>query len=111
MTKTSPNFRNNLEKKVAKTIPSGFTYETRRLPFQLTRHYLPDFINEATKEIIEVKGRFTAEDRQKHKAIARQYPDWSVTIVFQNPDTKISKTSKTTYADWCDTNGIKWSKA
>ncbi|TQX90254.1 MULTISPECIES: endodeoxyribonuclease [unclassified Rhizobium] len=110
MSKT-PTYRNKLESKVAATLPAEFQYETKRLPFQLTKHYLPDFVNESAKEILEVKGRFTAEDRQKHRAIAAQYPDWSVTIVFQNPDAKISKTSKTTYAAWCDANGIKWRRA
>ncbi|CDZ31163.1 Hypothetical protein, partial CDS, partial [Neorhizobium galegae bv. officinalis] len=104
-------YRNRLETKVAKTLPASFQYEPRRFPFQITRHYLPDFVDEAVKEIIEVKGRFTAEDRQKHKAFRKQYPDWTVTLAFQKPDTPINKGSKTTYADWCDANGIKWKQA
>lgn len=88
-----------------------YVYEAKRLPYTIQCHYLPDFIDEANKSIIEAKGLFTAEDRRKHKAIAAQYPDWSVTIVFQNPDKKITKSSATSYADWCTKNGIAWRKA
>lgn len=100
--------RNRLEKKIAKTLSPQFEYEPRRFPFQVTRHYLPDWVNEIDKEIVEAKGRFTAEDRQKHKAFREQYPDWTVTIVFQKADAPITKGSKTTNAAWCERNGIQW---
>ena len=29
-------------------------------------------------------------------------------MVFQNPNIKINKGSKTSYADYCDKNNIKW---
>ena len=104
-------YRNRFEEKVAKQIGSTYSYETKRLPYTITCNYLPDFIDEANKSIIEAKGLFTAEDRRKHKAIQQQYPDWSVIIVFQNPDRKLSKTSSTSYSEWCEKNGIAWRKA
>lgn len=61
--------------------------------------------------LIETKGRFVNEDRQKHKLIKQQHPDLPIVIVFQNPNQRISKASKTTYAKWCDTHGIRWAKA
>lgn len=103
--------RNKFEEKVAKQVGPTYTYETKKLTYTLTHSYLPDFVDEANKSIIEAKGMFTAEDRRKHKAIRDQYPDWSVCIVFQNPDRKLSKTSSTTYAGWCDKQGIAWRKA
>lgn len=103
--------RNNLERKVAQTLPATFQYEPKRFPYLVTATYLPDFVDEAAKQIVEVKGRFTAEDRRKHTLFKQQYPDWTVTIVFQNPDAPINKGSKTTYASWCDKQGIKWKKA
>ena len=106
-----PTYRNKFEAKVATQLPARFDYETKRIPYKLDCNYLPDFIDETNREIVEAKGLFTAEDRRKHKAIAQQYPDWSVTIVFQNPDKKISKASNTSYANWCSKNGIAWRKA
>lgn len=104
-------FRNKFEAKVAKTISAGYKYETTRLPYKLEHEYLPDWIDEPNKSIIEAKGRFDASDRRKMKAIRQQYPDWSITIVFQNPETKISKKSQTSYSQWCEKNGIDWSRA
>ena len=106
-----PKYRNNFEAKIGKTLPANFQYETIKIPYQLTCNYLPDWVDEANKEIIEGKGLFTAEDRRKHKAIKAQYPDWNVTIVFQNPDRKLTKASSTSYSDWCEKNGIAWRKA
>lgn len=103
--------RNRFEQKVAKTLGPEFEYETLRLSYTVQRKYLPDFIDVAGKRIVEAKGLFTAEDRAKHKAIKAQHPDWDVTIVFQNAQRTITKTSKTTYAGWCDSNGIKWKQA
>ncbi|MGV1751512.1 endodeoxyribonuclease [Agrobacterium sp. CG674] len=103
--------RNNLEKKVAKTLGPEFEYEALRLSYRVQRKYLPDFIDVAGKKIVEAKGLFTAEDRAKHKAIKAQHPEYEVTIVFQNAQRTITKTSKTTYAGWCDANGIKWKQA
>jgi len=104
-------YRNRFEAKVGATLPDTFQYEAMRLPFVLTHQYLPDWIDEDSKSIVEAKGRFTATDRRKHLAIKAQYPDWTVTIVFQNPDRPLNKGSKTTYGGWCDKHGIAWRKA
>ncbi len=45
------------------------------------------------------------------KAIRQQHPDYDIEIRFQNPDTKIAKNSKTSYAEWCSKNGIRATKA
>lgn len=103
--------RNKFEDKVAAQLGPEFAYEAKRLPYNLTHHYLPDWIDAAQKRIIEAKGRFTAADRKKHKALKQQYPDWSITIVFQDPTRKISKASSTSYSDWCMKHGIAWRKA
>ncbi|UXS98923.1 endodeoxyribonuclease [Agrobacterium tumefaciens] len=104
-------FRNKFEAKVAAQLGDGFAYEAKRLPYTLSHKYLPDFINEATKEIVEAKGRFPASDRAKMLAVAAQYPGYRVTIVFQNPDAPINKNSSTTYSGWCEKHGIAWRKA
>lgn len=66
--------------------------------------YTPDFVIErkdGTKFIVETKGRFVTEDRQKHLLIRSQHPTLDIRFVFSDSLTRISKQSKTTYADWC----------
>lgn len=77
------------------------------------RKYTPDFmiVSKSGKKIyIETKGRWTTEDRQKHKFIKASQPDIDIRFVFQSPGTKIRKGSKTSYADYCDKNGFTYSK-
>lgn len=69
--------------------------------------YLPDFIL-SNGIYIEAKGLFNRADRQKHILIRKQYPEIDLRFVFQNMKNKISKQSKTTYADWCVKNGFKF---
>jgi hypothetical protein len=60
--------------------------------------------------IIESKGRFVTADRQKHLLIKAQHPAIDLRFVFNNPNSRISKTSATTYAMWCEKNGFQYSK-
>jgi hypothetical protein len=61
--------------------------------------------------LIESKGEFTSADRKKMKLVLAQHPELDIRILFQNPNTKIGKKSKTRYRDWCDLNGIRWAGA
>ncbi|CVI61053.1 endodeoxyribonuclease [Agrobacterium leguminum] len=99
--------RNKFEAAFAKSNPH-FEYETKKFPYLVTHTYTPDFINPSTGQIFETKGRFTSADRSKHLAIKSQHPELDITLVFQRPQNKIRKGSKTSYADWCDKYGIKW---
>lgn len=75
-----------------------------------TKHkYHPDF-KLPNGIFIETKGRFLPDDRRKHVLIKEQHPELDIRILFQNAKTKISKNSKTTYADWCDKHNIKWAE-
>ena len=58
--------------------------------------------------LIEAKGRWVLEDRKKHMLIREQHPELDIRFVFMNPNGKIRKGSKTTYADYCDKHGILW---
>lgn len=53
----------------------------------------------------------TAADRKKMLAVKAAHPDYTITIVFQNPTIPINKGSKTTYSDWCEKHRIAWRKA
>jgi hypothetical protein len=70
--------------------------------------YHPDF-RLPNGIFIESKGRFITEDRQKHILIRQQHPELDIRFVFSNSKARISKTSQTTYQDWCAKHGFKWS--
>jgi hypothetical protein len=72
------------------------------------RRYTPDFVLD-NGIIIETKGRFVTQDRQKHLLIQAQHPDLDIRFVFSNANTRISKQSKTTYAAWCEAKGFLYS--
>jgi hypothetical protein len=66
-----------------------------------TKHkYHPDF-KLPNGIFVETKGRFLTDDRKKHLLIKAQHPELDIRFLFQNSKSKISKGSKTTYADWC----------
>lgn len=69
--------------------------------------YTPDFVL-PNGIIIETKGRFVTKDRQKHLNVKEQHPDLDIRFVFSNPQTRISKTSSTTYAMWCHKHGFQY---
>ncbi len=86
--------------------PGWITYEKPARPAK----YLPDF-KLKNGIIIEVKGRFVTADRQKHLQIKQSHPDLDIRFVFSNPQQRISKQSKTTYAMWCEKHGFLYAKA
>jgi hypothetical protein len=71
------------------------------------KKYLPDFVL-PNGIIVEVKGRFTLEDRKKHMFLKETHPDLDVRFVFDNPKKKLNKGGKSTYADWCLKNGFQF---
>ena len=104
-------FRSGLEEAIAVDLTSkgvGFTFEELVIPYvkpAKPAKYTPDFVL-SNGIIIESKGRFLTEDRQKHILVKTQHPEYDIRFVFSNSKTKISKRSKTTYADWCIKNGF-----
>lgn len=106
-------FRSGLEEAIAEQLkmlgvdaayePVTISYE----PLLKTRTYKLDFIL-PNGIVIETKGRFVTADRQKHKAIKDQHPDIDLRFIFSNCKQRISKQSKTTYADWCEKYGFKF---
>jgi len=102
--------RNAFEARVQESLGSRYRYEPLKLSYTVEHAYTPDFVDFAKKHIVESKGYFSPEDRKKMKAVIAQNPEWTVHIVFQNPLRTISKKSATTYAGWCDKNGISWSR-
>lgn len=106
-------FRSGLEDEVAKqllTLGIEPKYEELTIPYtkpERVHKYTPDF-QLPNGIIIETKGRFVTDDRQKHILIKAQYPDLDIRFVFSNPNARVSKKSQTTYADWCRKHGFKF---
>ncbi len=92
-----------------KGIP--YKYEELTLEYiqpEKKRKYTPDIVLERSGIVIEIKGRWVTADRQKIAMVKQQYPDMDLRMVFSNSKTKISKSSKTTYGDYCDKLGIPY---
>jgi hypothetical protein len=108
-------YRSGLEKSTAAYLNKlgvAFSYESHVIHYEKPARkarYTPDFIL-PNGIIIETKGRFVTADRQKHLLIKKQYPGLDIRFVFSNPNCRISKKSKTTYAMWCEKNGFKYAK-
>jgi hypothetical protein len=105
--------RSGLEQKVCEDLKNrgvGYEYEQMKLKYirpESAHTYTPD-IELANGIILELKGRFTAEDRKKMLLVKQSHPDLDIRFLFSNSKTKISKTSKTTYADWCLKYGFQF---
>jgi hypothetical protein len=104
-------FRSGLEERIAESLTEkgvAFTFEELTIAYvkpEKPAKYTPDFVL-PNGIIIESKGRFLTEDRQKHLLVQKQHPDLDIRFVFSNSKTKISKRSSTTYADWCLKHGF-----
>jgi len=106
-------FRSGLEEDTAQQlIGAGIKYEYEKMKIgynkpERTSTYTPDFVL-ANGIIVETKGRFLTDDRQKHLLIKQQHPEHDIRFVFSNSRQRISKASRTTYAMWCDKHGFKY---
>lgn len=109
-------YRSGLEDKVAKQLNAigiPYEYEPPDKKIHYTKpekpsRYTPDFMFGACPIIVETKGRFVTADRQKHLLIKEQHPELEVRFVFSNSKSRISKTSSTTYAMWCEKYGFQY---
>ena len=119
MTKLTPQgvglkygFRSGLEDHLQSQLSQHgvpVVYEQLVIPWTLFRKctYRPDFVL-PNGIIVEGKGRFMTSDRQKHLYIKEQEPDLEIRFVFSRSKERISKTSSTTYAAWCDLKGFQY---
>ena len=73
------------------------------------KKYTPDFIL-PNGIILEVKGWFTLDDRKKHLFIKEQHPNNDIRFVFDNPNKKLYKRGKMTYAGWCEKHKFLYCK-
>ena len=103
------DFRSKAELSVAQQFSDHglpFSYEQDTLPYTLSRKYTPDF--RVGDVFVEVKGWWAPEDRAKLLAVFKANPETMLFVALERPLLTISKTSKTTYAQWAEKNGIPW---
>jgi hypothetical protein len=106
-------FRSGLELEISDQLQKKniiFEYEKKKIDYVVPARkakYTPDFVL-ANGIIIETKGRFLADDRKKQLLVKEQNPELDIRFVFSSSKAKLSKASKTTYADWCIKNGFKY---
>lgn len=111
--KRDPVFKSRWERTIATELEKykiPLQYEVDRLSYTIPESvhtYRPDFKISDTL-YIEAKGIWDRKDREKILLIKQQYPKVTVCMAFQNANQKIYKRSKTTYAEWCEKNDIKW---
>ena len=101
--------RSGLEEQVAKLLDKlkiDYTYEPEWFPYVIEHKYVPDF--RIGDIYLETKGYFKPEDRRKMLAVKKANPNLDIRLVFQAPNNKISKKSKTTYAKWATKHGFPW---
>lgn len=106
-------FRSGLEMQIDESLKSqGIDGEYEKHIIKYTKpethhKYHPDF-RLPNGIFVETKGRFLTADRKKHLLIKAQHPELDIRFLFQNSKARISKASKTTYADWCTKYGFKY---
>ena len=109
-------YKSGLEHVVAEAIkstPYDLKYETEIINYIVPERkakYTPDFVfTKRNGQImyIETKGRWTTADRTKMKHVLASNPGVDIRMVFQNPNQRLSKTSKTTYAEYALKLGIR----
>ena len=108
-------FRSGLEEQVGAELRAAgvdYTFEEKVIEYAVHKvcKYTPDFVL-PNGIILETKGRFTTDDRMKHRAIREQFPELDIRFIFTNPNARISKRSNTTYAMWCERYGFQFAKA
>jgi len=108
-------FRSGLEEVNARHLQeNGVEAEYEKYKIHFTHpprdaKYTPDWVL-PNGIVVETKGRFVVADRKKHLIIQTQHPDLDIRFVFSNPNSRISKGSKTTYAMWCKKHGFAYAK-
>jgi hypothetical protein len=102
--------RSSLEDQIAAQLKDAgvpYEYEAEKLPYFIEHKYIPDF-RLPNGIYIEGKGWFKPNDRTKLLAVRKANPGIDIRIVFDRSKSKLSKKSKTTYAEWCDKHGFPY---
>lgn len=97
--------KNKFEKKIygqLKRAKANFKYESEKIPYIFTGHYIPDFVIvlPTGKIYVETKGYFRPEHKRKMVAVKKLNPQLDIRLVFYAKRTKDIK--------WAEKYGFKW---
>lgn len=100
--------RNKFEKKLhaqLKKAKAKFSYESEKIPYVISGHYIPDFVVKTPKGTlyIEAKGYLRPEHKRKMVAVRKQHPAHDIKIVFY--------AFKRKDIAWAERNGFPWAVA
>ena len=106
-------YKSGLEKETALVLTKcqkTVRYEQLKIEWEDLhyRTYTPDFQLD-NGILIETKGIFDSEDRNKHIEVRKQHPELDIRFVFSNAKSKLYKGAKSRYSEWCDKHGFLWS--
>jgi len=113
----STRVRSTLEAQILEQLieqDAHFIYEGAGFKYTTSHIYTPDFVLKTrnNKSIyIEAKGWFTSKDRTKMLIVKKQNKHIDIRFIFTNPNARLYKGSKTTYAEWADKYGFPWAKS
>lgn len=109
-------WRSGLEQRIQEDLTARgvpYRYEEVRLAYvkpQTNHKYTPDFIL-PNGIVVESKGKFEADDRQKHVLLKQQHPELDIRFLFTRSASPLRKGAKSTYADWCLKEGFQFADA
>lgn len=104
----SSGYRSKFEQKIGELLlkDKNFAYEKYEFPYTLQKKYIPDFVDEVNKIIVETKGFLRDYDeRAKMLAVKAQYPDYKICFIFMYPDRKIPNL-QITHRQWAEKHGF-----
>lgn len=115
--KRTGKYRSSFEPQIAKILSHhkpqykyDYLYETETFTINIPKKYKPDFVitmPSGVVKVIECKGYFPQEDRDKVLSFVEQYPEIDFLIVFER-NNPVHGNPKFRYSNWCEKNGIKW---
>jgi predicted nuclease of restriction endonuclease-like RecB superfamily len=97
--------KNKFEKKLYKQLRKSnvvFKYESDKIPYVLSRHYIPDFTIYTRSGLvyIEAKGYLRPEHKAKMVAVKKMHPEKDIRIVFYSRNKK--------YIKWAEKNQFRY---
>ena len=104
-------YRSKFEQSIAENLERRgcrFGYESEIIRYVLECRYTPDFML-PNGVIVEAKGRMSARDSRKHRAIKKQHPDLDIRFVFMNMNTRVEG-SRFTHQQWCEKYNFEYSE-
>lgn len=86
--------------------PDTFEYQYEPMKYtpdwRIKKHY------GRTKVYLEYKGKLDRDTRKRLLTVVRCNPKLDLRLVFEKPNNKLFKGSKTTYWQWAEKNGFIW---